>query len=110
MVKRYYQFDAQSKEIQQYLKGETLEGTGQKGYGVLFADSYPLAFYEENNRIVKNRIPEGLRKQYEFLTIFLEFYPAILKTYPIKCFTDTVSCPYKYKAHKTNTHQTTLTK
>ena len=64
MVKRYYQFDAQSKEIQQYLKGETLEGTGQKGYGVLFVDSYPLAFYKENNGIVKNQFPKGLRKQY----------------------------------------------
>lgn len=64
MVKRSYQFSANSKEIQQYLKGETLTGTGQKGYGVLFVDDYPLAFYKENNGILKNQFPKGLRKHY----------------------------------------------
>lgn len=63
-VKRFYQLGSESTEVKKYLKGETLEGTHQKGYGVIFVENYPLSFYKESNGIVKNLIPKGLRKQY----------------------------------------------
>lgn len=64
MVKQSYTFSADSQEITRYLKGETLEGTNQKGYGVIYVDDYPLSFYKESNGMIKNQIPKGLRKQY----------------------------------------------
>lgn len=61
-VKQYYSFDKDSIEIQKYLHGESIEGTNQKGYGVLFVDNYPLSFYKESNKQAKNLYPKGLRK------------------------------------------------
>ena len=63
-VKQYYSYHYNEKPILDYLKGETIEGTSQKGYGVLFVDDYPLSFYKESNHQAKNLFPKGLRKQY----------------------------------------------
>lgn len=63
-VKLSLSFKPDSEEIRKYLKGETLEGDHQKGYGVIFVDDYPLSFYKQNNNIVKNLFPKGLRKKY----------------------------------------------
>ncbi len=63
-VKQYYQYSVDSREIQQYLKGEAIEGTNQKGYGVIFVDEYPLSFYKESSHQAKNLFPKGLRKKY----------------------------------------------
>ena len=49
------------EEIKKYIHGETLEGTGEKGFGVIFVDGYPLSFYKESNQ-VKNLFPKGLRR------------------------------------------------
>ena len=46
---------------QDVIHGETLEGTGEKGFGVIFVDGYPLSFYKESNQ-VKNLFPKGLRR------------------------------------------------
>lgn len=60
-VKRSYDYSCDSEEIQKYIHGETLEGTGNKGFGVIFVDGYPLSFYKESNQ-VKNLFPKGLRR------------------------------------------------
>lgn len=61
-VKRYYNFKATDSEVTKYLHGETLEGTNQKGYGLILVDDYPLGFYKESNNQVKNLYPKGLRR------------------------------------------------
>lgn len=61
-VKRYYDFSKDSQEIKDYLKGLTLKGHQEKGYGVIFVDGYPLSFYKESNQQVKNLYPKGLRR------------------------------------------------
>ena len=61
-VKQAYYFNVGSLEVQKYLQGHTLEGTNQKGYGVIFVDNFPLAFYKESNQQVKNLYPKGLRR------------------------------------------------
>ena len=60
-VKRSYDYPSDSAEIKKYIHGETLEGTGNKGFGVIFVDGYPLSFYKESNQ-VKNLFPKGLRR------------------------------------------------
>lgn len=60
-VKRSYDYPSGSEEIKKYIHGETLEGTGEKGFGVIFVDGYPLSFYKESNQ-VKNLFPKGLRR------------------------------------------------
>ena len=60
-VKRSYDYSGDSEEIKKYIHGETLEGTGNKGFGVIFVDGYPLSFYKESNQ-VKNLFPKGLRR------------------------------------------------
>lgn len=60
-VKRSYDYLCDSEEIKKYIHGETLEGTGNKGFGVIFVDGYPLSFYKESNQ-VKNLFPKGLRR------------------------------------------------
>ena len=60
-VKRCYDFPEESNEVAAYIRGETLEAIGSKGYGVIFVDGYPLSFYKESNA-VKNLFPKGLRR------------------------------------------------
>ena len=60
-VKRSYDYSCDSEEIKKYIHGETLEGTGNKGFGVIFVDGYPLSFYKESDQ-VKNLFPKGLRR------------------------------------------------
>lgn len=61
-VKRHYNFSEDSQEIKDYLKGLTLKGHQEKGYGVIFVDHYPLSFYKESNGQIKNLYPKGLRR------------------------------------------------
>ena len=60
-VKRSYSFEENSEEIRRYIHGETLPGKGQSGYGVIYVDQFPLAFYKESSQI-KNLFPKGLRR------------------------------------------------
>ena len=60
-VKKSSDYPSESEEIKKYIHGETLEGTGKKGFGVIFVDGYPLSFYKESNQ-VKNLFPKGLRR------------------------------------------------
>lgn len=61
-VKQYYSFHENDQKIINYLHGETIIGTNQKGYGVLFVEDYPLSFYKESNKQAKNLYPKGLRR------------------------------------------------
>lgn len=61
-VKQHYTYHEDSQEIKQYLHGETIVGTNQKGYGVLFVEDYPLSFYKESHSQAKNLYPKGLRR------------------------------------------------
>lgn len=61
-VKQFYTYHEDSIEIMKYLHGESIEGTNQKGYGVLFIEDYPLSFYKESQKQAKNLYPKGLRK------------------------------------------------
>lgn len=61
-VKQYYSFHETDEEIKQYLHGETIKGTSQKGYGVIFIEDYPLSFYKESDAQAKNLYPKGLRR------------------------------------------------
>lgn len=61
-VKQSYTFNENSDEIKKYLHGESIEGTNQKGYGVLFVEEYPLSFYKESQHQAKNLYPKGIRR------------------------------------------------
>ena len=61
-VKQYYSYPENDEHISRYLKGEAIEGSDQKGYGVLFVDDYPLSFYKESQHLAKNLYPKGLRR------------------------------------------------
>lgn len=61
-VKQYYCYHENDESIKRYLHGESIEGTNQKGYGVLFVEDYPLSFYKESQHQAKNLYPKGLRK------------------------------------------------
>lgn len=61
-VQQSYTFHENDQQIKDYLHGETIEGTDQKGYGVIFIDDYPLSFYKESHHQMKNLYPKGLRR------------------------------------------------
>ena len=61
-VKQFYRFHEKDQAITQYLHGETIDGSNQKGYGVIFVEDYPLSFYKESNHQAKNLYPKGLRR------------------------------------------------
>ena len=61
-VKQSYTFHETDLEVQRYLHGESIEGSNQKGYGVIFVEDYPLSFYKESQHQAKNLYPKGLRR------------------------------------------------
>ena len=62
MAKYTYSFSYQSEDIKKYLRGETLEGSKDKGYGLILVDHLPISFYKESNHQIKNLYPKGLRR------------------------------------------------
>lgn len=61
-VKQFYTFHESDTEVKNYLHGETIEGSNQKGYGVIFVEDFPLSFYKESQHQAKNLYPKGLRR------------------------------------------------
>lgn len=61
-VKQSYTYHENDEQIKKYLHGESIEGTNQKGYGVLFVEDFPLSFYKESQSQAKNLYPKGLRR------------------------------------------------
>ena len=61
-VKRYLNFEQDSKEINNYLKGFTLDSTKEKGYVLICVEGVSLGWCKDDGRILKNLYPKGLRK------------------------------------------------
>ena len=61
-VKQYYSYKETDEKISRYIHGEAIEGSNQKGYGVLFVEDLPLSFYKESSSQAKNLFPKGLRR------------------------------------------------
>lgn len=61
-VKQSYTFHENDEDIRKYIHGETIEGSQQKGYGVIFVEEFPLSFYKESGHQAKNLYPKGLRR------------------------------------------------
>ena len=61
-VKQSYTYHETDQAIQKYIHGEAIEGTQQKGYGVIFVEDFPLSFYKESQHQAKNLYPKGLRR------------------------------------------------
>lgn len=60
-VKRYVSYDHLSIEANDYLKGMTLKSTNQKGYVLVCVNDISLGWGKDDNRILKNLYPKGLR-------------------------------------------------
>ena len=61
-VKQHYRYKESDEKIARYIHGEAIEGSSQKGYGVLFVEDLPLSFYKESSSLAKNLFPKGLRR------------------------------------------------
>ncbi len=53
--------DSNSPEIIAYLKGETIETSGKKGWHLVEVDGYSLGWGKLSGQILKNHFPKGLR-------------------------------------------------
>ena len=60
-VKRYVSYDHLSIDVNDYLKGMTLKSTNQKGYVLVCVNDISLGWGKDDNRILKNLYPKGLR-------------------------------------------------
>lgn len=61
-VKQSYTYHQNDEAIYKYLHGESIIGSNQNGYGVLFVEEFPLSFYKESQKQAKNLYPKGLRR------------------------------------------------
>lgn len=52
---------ADSREIQAYLRGQTLEAEGEKGWYLITADGYSIGWGKLSGNVMKNHYPKGLR-------------------------------------------------
>jgi NOL1/NOP2/fmu family ribosome biogenesis protein len=52
---------ADSEEVHNYLRGETLSLESAKGWVVITVDGYPLGWAKQAGGILKNHYPKGLR-------------------------------------------------
>ncbi len=55
---------ADSTEIRQYLNGQTLNVTGNKGWNLVCVDLYGMGFGKLSGGILKNHYPKGLRSRH----------------------------------------------
>lgn len=60
-VKHTLDRKADSDEIVQYLKGQTLTAEGEKGWYLITVDGYSLGWGKQSGGIMKNHYPKGLR-------------------------------------------------
>ena len=61
-VKRTLDLKADSDAIIQYLKGQTLNVEGEKGWYLISVDGYSIGWGKQSGGIVKNHYPKGLRR------------------------------------------------
>ncbi len=60
--KNVIDFHGDSREINSYLKGETLMVEGQKGYWAVCVDGYTIGLAKQTGDVLKNMYPKGWRK------------------------------------------------
>ena len=61
-VKSYIDFNYDSNEINNYLKGNTLETINKKGYVLICVEGVSLGWAKDDGRLLKNLYPKGLRR------------------------------------------------
>lgn len=62
-VKNSINFDYNSREIKDYLKGFTLGTISKKGYVLVCVDGISVGWCKDDGRLLKNLYPKGLRTQ-----------------------------------------------
>lgn len=60
-VKRYVSYDHLSNDALDYLKGMTLKTNNDKGYTLICINDISVGWGKDDNRIIKNLYPKGLR-------------------------------------------------
>ncbi|MHB8170775.1 MAG: RsmF rRNA methyltransferase first C-terminal domain-containing protein [Thermincolia bacterium] len=60
-AKRVIDLAHDSREVIRYLKGETLDGSGDKGWTLVCVDGYPLGWAKQVEGSLKNYYPKGWR-------------------------------------------------
>ncbi|MHB8065072.1 MAG: RsmF rRNA methyltransferase first C-terminal domain-containing protein [Ruminiclostridium sp.] len=61
-IKNKISFTSDSREVNSYLKGETLIISGEKGYTGICVDGYSLGWAKQTSDMLKNLYPKGWRK------------------------------------------------
>lgn len=60
-AKRILDFSSSSEEVIRYLKGETLNITGERGWNLVCVDGYPLGWAKQLKDMLNNYYPAGWR-------------------------------------------------
>lgn len=61
-VKHKWNLDKDSRDINAYLRGESLEAVGEKGWYLIEVDGYSIGWGKLVDHILKNHYPKGLRR------------------------------------------------
>ncbi len=60
--RRVISLNSDDKRLEKFLRGETIEGDGEKGWCAVCVDDFPIGLGKMVNGTVKNHIPKALRK------------------------------------------------
>lgn len=60
-VKHTHSISLETDDWKRFLKGETLQSTGDSGWVLILLNGYPLGWGKETEGIIKNYYPKGLR-------------------------------------------------
>ena len=63
-VLRSWNLESGSREIKQYLSGQTFHAAGEKGWYLILVDGYGIGWGKLAGGIMKNHYPKGLRKNW----------------------------------------------
>lgn len=63
-VLRSWNLESGSREIKQYLSGQTFHAEGEKGWYLILVDGYSIGWGKLAGGIMKNHYPKGLRKNW----------------------------------------------
>ncbi len=63
-VQHSYNLKSGSREIKQYLSGQTFPAEGEKGWYLILVDGYSIGWGKLAGGIMKNHYPKGLRKNW----------------------------------------------
>jgi NOL1/NOP2/fmu family ribosome biogenesis protein len=59
---RVCELDSHGSETESYLRGETLERDGEKGWSLVLVDGFSIGWGKQTGDILKNHYPRGLRR------------------------------------------------